>query len=133
MYNPSNGFVAIIMRWPIIGGVVAGFAAINTEGWLATAAAFVAGSVVGAFGLSKLFKDQICDCEKDGYFKLGDPIIEWIVEYNPDTGSERPWDVYSMFAGLEQTKQHYASYASEDAALKKVEKLKEKFSEIKQK
>lgn len=133
MYNPSNGFVSVIMRWPIIGGIVAGVTAINTEGWLATGAAFVAGSVAGAFGLSKLFKNQICDCEKDGFIKLGDSIIEWVVEYNPETGTERPWDVYSMYAGLEQTKQHYASYATEKAALKKIEKMKEMLSSIKEK
>lgn len=133
MYNPSNGFVAIIMRWPIIGGIAAGFTAMNTEGWLATAMAFVAGAVAGAFGLSKLFKNQICDCEKDGYVKLGDSVIEWVVEFNPETGSERPWDVYSMFAGLEQTKQHYASYSTEESAMKKIEKLKETFSKIKEK
>ena len=133
MYNPSNGFVAIIMRWPIIGGLVAGFTAISTEGWLALVAAFVAGAVVGAYALSKFFKRHVCDCEKDGYIKPSGSAIEWIVEHNPDTGAERPWDVYSMYAGIEQTKQHYASYATEKSALKKIEKLTEMLKDIKEK
>jgi hypothetical protein len=130
IYNPSNGVIAFIMRWPILGGLIAGIGAINTEGWLAAVLAFVAGSVAGAFGLSKLFKDQICDCEKDGYFKPEGSKLEWIVEYNPESGAERPWDVYTMFAGIEATKQHYASYATEENALKKIEVLKEMASKV---
>lgn len=130
MYNPSNGLVNAMMRWPVLGGVVAGVTAISTDGIIASIASFVAGSVLGAYGLTKLFNDQICDCEEKGYMKLDGPKIEWIVEYSPETGSDRPWDVYTMFAGLESTKQHYASYATEENAMKKIEVLKEMASKV---
>ena len=133
MYNPSNGLVAIIMRWPIIGGIIAGIAAMNTNGWLALIFAFIAGAVVGAYILWKFFKARFCDCEKDGYIKPSGSAIEWIVEHNPETGTERPWDVYSMYGGIEQTKQHYASYATEKSALKKIEKLTEMIQNLKDK
>lgn len=124
MYNPSSGFINALMRWPLIGGGIAAVSAVATDGAVAVASSFVAGSIVGAYGLTKLFKEQVCDCEKDGYMKIGEPKIDWIIEYSPETGNKRPWDVYSMFAGLEYTKQHYASYSTEEHALKKIEVLK---------
>lgn len=130
MYNPSNGLVNAMMRWPALGGVVAGVTALSTDGIVATAASFVAGTVAGTYGVTKLFNDQICNCEDKGYMKLGDAKIEWIVEYSPETGAERPWDVYTMFAGIEATKQHYASYSTEEHARSKIEKLKEAVSKV---
>ena len=132
MYNPSTGFLNAMMRWPILGGIVAGITAISTDGIVAVAASFVAGSIAGTYGLTKLFNDQICDCEEKGYFKFDGPKIDWIVEYNPESGDKRPWDVYSIFAGLEETKQHFASYATEDNALSRIEELKEKATKIKE-
>lgn len=124
MYNPSSGFINTLMRWPLIGGAIAGVSAATTDGPTAIASSFVAGGIIGGYALSKLFKQQVCDCEEDGYVKLSDAKLEWIVEYNPETGEKRPYDVYSMFGGLEFTKQHYASYTTEENALNKIEILK---------
>ena len=127
MYNPSNGFVNVLMRWPLVGSAAAGIAAINTDGVASIAASFVAGGLAGVYGLMKVkpVKDHICDCEDDGYMKLSDAKLEWIVEFNPETGEKRPWDVYTMFGGLEFTKQHYASYATEENALNKIKQLRD--------
>jgi hypothetical protein len=122
MYNiASNGLVATIMRWPILGGIISGITAINTTGWISSIAIFIAGSTIGAYALSKYFKNMLCDCENYDFVDK----ISWVVEHSPETGAERPWDVYSMFAGNESTKQHYASYATEESALNKIAKLKD--------
>lgn len=128
MYSPSHGVMNAVMRWPVLGGLAAGGAALSLDGLPAAAASFVAGSVLGAFGLTKAFNEQICKCEEKGYTKLAGPKIEWIIEYNVDSGAKRPWEVYSMFAGLESTKQHYASYATEEHALDKIKALKDMVS-----
>ena len=128
MYNPSNGFVNLLMRWPLLGSAAAGIAAINTDGVASITASFVAGGLAGVYGLTKVkpVKEHICDCEDDGYIKLSDTKVEWIVEYNPESGAKRPWEVYSMFAGIEATKQHFASYATEEHALGRIKELKKK-------
>ena len=125
MYAPTNTVINTIMRWPALAAVIPTVAAVASTGLAQTAAAAVAGAVVGAVGVAKLFNDQICDCEEKGYTKLDGPKVEWIVEYDPNSGKDRPWDVYSMFAGLEHTKQHYASYSTEEHAKSKIEILKD--------
>jgi hypothetical protein len=114
------------MRWPLLGGAIAGFSAISTDGIASITSTFIAGSIIGGYGLTKLLKKQICNCEDDGYMKLSDTKVEWIVEYDAESGSKRPWEVYSMFGGLQFTKQHYASYSTEEHALNKIEILKKK-------
>ena len=133
MYNPSTGIINAMMRWPVLGGVVAGITAISADGVIAAGASFVAGSIAGAYGLTKFFNDEICNCEEKGYVKFDGPKIDWIVEYNPESGTKRPWEVYSMFAGIEETKQHFASYATEEHALDRIEELKEKVSKVTEK
>jgi hypothetical protein len=125
MYAPSNSLVNAVMRWPVLAAVVPTVVAIGSSGLVQDAAIAVAGAVTGALGAAKLFKNQICDCEGEGYTKLPESKLDWIIEYDDTHGNERPWKLFSMFGGLEYTKQHYASYSTKDHAEAKIEILKD--------
>lgn len=124
MYAPTNTVINTFMRWPALAGLGSVIAAMGTSGLVHDAAVAVAGAAVGALGVTKLFNDQVCDCEGKGYSKLSGPKIDWIIEYDDSTGKSRPWEIYSIFGGLEYTKQHYASYSTEEHAKTKLELLK---------
>ena len=85
------------------------------------AVAWVASVALGVYATNKIFKEKLCDCEgeamKKGWGLI--PKMTWVVEYSPETGSVKPWDLYSMFGDDESTKQHYASYTTEENALAK--------------
>ena len=133
MYAPSNTVINTLLRWPLLAAAGAAIAAVSTTGVLSTIAAIVLGSIVGALGLTKVFNDQLCDCESKGYKKFSGARIDWIVEFDNETGNERPWKVYSIFAGLDYTKQHYASYSTEISAQTRIEELRELAGKVQQK
>ena len=133
MYAPSNTVINTLLRWPLLAAAGAAIAAVSTTGILSTIAAIVLGSIVGALGLTKVFNDQLCDCEGKGYKKFSGARIDWIVEFDNETGNERPWKVYSIFAGLDYTKQHYASYSTEISAQTRIEELRELAGKVQQK
>ena len=72
-----------------------------------------------------MFSEHFCDCDKklveNGLSLV--PTVKWVIEHNPESGSKRPWELYSMFGDDEDTKQHYASYSSEEHALERKKTL----------
>jgi hypothetical protein len=46
-------------------------------------------------------------------------VISWVVEYDAETGSKRPYELHSVRNGDMSTKEYYASYSSEEKAMKK--------------
>lgn len=87
--------------------------------YVGLAVAWVASVALGAYGATKMFNEQLCDCE--GHARraglAGIPKLNWVVEYHPESGKDRPWELYSMIGDDEDTKQHYASYKTEEHAL----------------
>lgn len=124
MYAPSNSLVNILMRWPALAAVGSTIAAVGTTGLVHDVAVAITGAIGGVLTATKLFHKQVCDCEGKGYRKISSPKVDWIIEYEEDHGHERPWKVYSIFGGLDYTKQHYASYATEEAAQEKIDMLR---------
>lgn len=122
MYNPINNLgVNAFMRWPVIGLPIASVIGLLSNSIIGAVLAWIASVALGVYAVNKAFKEQLCDCEgeaiKKGWGLL--PKVNWIIEYSPETGAKKPWDLYSMFGDDEATKQHYASYATEESALAK--------------
>ena len=120
MYTPANN-VAInaLMRWPVISSALLAFGGILSDSFIGAAIAWVVSVGLGAYGATKIFNEQLCDCEGHAR-KAGlssKPSMFWVIEYNPESGSARPWELYSIVGDDEHTKQHYASYSSEASAL----------------
>ena len=123
MYAPTNTVINTIMRWPVLAAVGSAATALSTTGLVHDTATAIAGAVGGVIGATKLFHEQVCDCESKGYTKQSAPKIQWIIEYDASNGHDRPWKIFSMFGGIESTKQHYASYSTEEHAKSKIELL----------
>lgn len=126
MYNLGNStLVNTLMRFPVLAAPLAALPLIDFSNPVAMAVGWVGASVGGAFGINhvtkkvmKKKKDDDCDCDCDD--------MEWTVEYNPDPGKGRPWDVYNTFRDF---KQHYASYSTKAKAEKKRSEMEKKTSE----
>jgi hypothetical protein len=123
MYNPvNNTSVNAFMRWPVLALPIAAIVGLFSNSLLGAIIAWIASVALATWATHKAFKKQLCDCEGEAKRKgwLDSlPKMKWVVEYSPETGEKRPWDLYSMFGDDESTKQHYASYSSEEAALQK--------------
>jgi len=123
MYNPFNNVsVNAFMRWPTIALPFASIVGLLSNSILGAILAWLASVALRTWAATKYFKEQLCDCEEEAKRKGwldGLPKMRWVVEYSPETGEKRPWDLYSMFGDDESTKQHYASYSTEEAALQK--------------
>jgi hypothetical protein len=125
MYNPINSTGAnAFMRWPLIGLPVAAAIGLFSNSLIGAAVAWVASVALATWATHKVFKKQLCNCEGEAKRKgwLGDlPKVKWVVEHSPESGGEKPWELFSMFGDDESTKQHYASYTTEERALKRKE------------
>lgn len=122
MYNPINNLgITAFMRWPALALPITGLLGFFSGSLIGAAIAWIASVAIGVYATNKVFKKQLCDCEgeytKKGWGLL--PKVNWFVEYSPETGSKKPWDLYSMFGDDVTTKQHYGSYGSEENALAK--------------
>lgn len=122
MYNPMNNLgVNAFMRWPVLALPLASVVGLFSNSLIGAGIAWVASVALGTWAATKVYKEQICDCEeeakKKGWGSL--PKVNWVIEHSPDSGGERPWELFSMYGDDESTKQHYASYASEANALRR--------------
>lgn len=126
MYTPiSNIVVTTAMRWPSLGLAITTIGGLMADSGIGQGIAWIASVGLGSYLLASTQKKHFCDCEGEA-IKKGMPLlpqVEWVVEYHPDSGSKRPWELYSMFGGDEDTKQHYASYSTEEHALERKEIL----------
>lgn len=124
MYTPvSNVVVNAAMRWPAFGLAAAMVIGYMSEDPVGRGIAWVASVALGTLTAARSFSDHFCDCE-EAALKVR-PKVDWVIECNPESGSKRPWEIYSMFGGLESTKQHYASYSTEEHALARKKELEE--------
>jgi hypothetical protein len=126
MYNPvSNVGIGAFMRWPIFTLPVATIAGLLSNSIFGIVLAWIASVALATWATTKVFKKQLCDCEgeakKNGWMNL--PKVNWVIEHSPEAGREKPWELFSMFGDDESTKQHYASYTTEENALRKKEIL----------
>jgi hypothetical protein len=126
MYNPMNNLgVNAFMRWPVLSLPIAAVVGLFSNSIIGAAVAWVASVALATWVATKALKEQICDCEeeakKKGWMSL--PKVNWVIEHSPDSGREKPWELFSMFGDDESTKQHYASYSTEENALKRKEIL----------
>lgn len=122
MYTPiSNVVVNAAMRWPSFGLVTAMVLGYMSEDPIGRGIAWIASVVLGTLIAARSFSDHFCDCEEAA--AAARPKVGWIVEYNAESGTKRPWEIYSVFGGMESTKQHYASYSSEEHAISRKEIL----------
>lgn len=122
MYNPFNNLgVNVMMRWPEIALPVVGAIGLISESVVGATVAWGASVALGSYAATKLMKESICDCEEEVMKKGWGPIpkIQWFIEHDPDTGTKRPWELHSQRGDDESTKQYYASYSTEEHALKK--------------
>lgn len=126
MYNPINNLsVNIFMRWPLIALPTTSILGMLSGSFIGMVIAWIASVAFATWATTKVFKKQLCDCEgeakKKGWASL--PKVKWVVEHSPESGREKPWELFSMFGDDESTKQHYASYSTEENALRKKEIL----------
>jgi hypothetical protein len=120
MYTSSNNVMLnALMRWPFLASAMVALGGIFSGSFLGAALAWVVSVGLAAYGATRVFNKQLCDCE--GHARragLGArPSLNWIVEYNPESGAQRPWELYSIVGDDENTKQHYASYSTQEHAL----------------
>lgn len=122
MYTPiSNLVVNAAMRWPSFGLALVTLIGLFSNNIIGQVIAWIASVAFATYIAVKTFDDHLCECDekaiKKGLALI--PSVTWFVEYSPETGQKRPYDLYSMFGDDENTKVHYASYATEEAALLK--------------
>lgn len=126
MYNPINNLGAnAFMRWPVAALPFASIIGLLSNSVIGAVLAWVASVILGTYAATKFFKDEICDCEEEVMKKGWGPLpkLKWVIEHNPESGAKKPWELYSMMGDNESTKQHYASYTTEENALAKKELL----------
>ena len=122
MYTPiSNIVINAAMRWPSLGLAIFTIGGLLSDNIFGQVVAWFASVAFATFIATKTFGDELRECDekaiKKGLALI--PAVTWFVEYSPETGEKRPWDLYSMFGDDESTKVHYASYATEKAAMLK--------------
>ena len=126
MYTPvSNVVVTAAMRWPALGLAFTTIIGLMADSFVGQSTAWVASAALGSYLMASVFSKHFCDCEAEE-IKAGLGAVakvSWVVEHHPDSGAARPWELYSMFGDDESTKQHYASYSTEEHALERKKKL----------
>ena len=129
MYTPiSNIVVNAAMRWPSLGLLLATVAAFFSDSMVGQGIAWVTSVAFATYIATKTFGDHLCECDekaiKQGLALI--PAVSWVIEHNTESGSKRPWELFSMFGDDESTKQHYASYSTEEHAIARKEILEGK-------
>jgi hypothetical protein len=126
MYTPiSNAGISALMRWPVATMSITSIIGTVTNSVPGMIAAWGASVALCTYAVMEYYKNENevhdCDCDdvlsRDGWQKI--PVISWIIEYDEETGSKRPYELHSIRNDDMSTKEYYASYASEEQAMKK--------------
>ena len=124
MYTPINNIaVNTFMRWPALSSLAVTIGGMFSGTVIGLIAAWIASVGLGAYVATKVFNKQLCNCEEHNR-KAGlaaKPKLRWVVEFDDTSNTQKPWELYSMLGDDEYTKQHYASYSTEEHALARKE------------
>lgn len=111
------------MRWPVSTMTLVSVMGTITDSVPGMLVAWGTSVALCTYAAMEYYKNEVhdCDCDdvlsRDGWQKI--PVISWIVEYDEETGSKRPYELHSIRNGDMSTKEYYASYSSEEQAMKK--------------
>jgi len=122
MYAPaSNAGISALMRWPVTSLTLASAIGTITNSVPGMLIAWGTSVALCTYAVMEYYKEEMCDCDEvaaqKGWQKP--PVISWIIEYDTETGTKRPYELHSVRNGDMSTKEYYASYSTEEQAMKK--------------
>jgi hypothetical protein len=117
MYAPmSNAGVSAIMRWPVTTLSLASVIGTVTNSVPGMIIAWGTSVALCTYAAMEYYKEELsqqdCHCPEPD-------VISWVIEYDTETGSKRPYELHTVRNGDMSTKEYYASYSTEEKAMKK--------------
>ena len=117
MYAPvSNAGISALMRWPVSTMTIVSVMGSITDSVPGMLVAWGTSVALCTYAVMEYYKEELsqrdCNCPEPD-------VISWVVEYDSETGTKRPYELHSVRNGDMSTKEYYASYSTEESAMKK--------------
>jgi len=117
MYAPvSNAGISALMRWPVSTMTIVSVMGSITDSVPGMLVAWGTSVALCTYAVMEYYKEELsqrdCHCPEPD-------VISWVVEYDSETGAKRPYELHSVRNGDMSTKEYYASYSTEESAMKK--------------